>query len=61
VVTPSTKDMRRLRGLEVLEMLATPKAVELLQQQARGMPGEAVTEDARSALKRLQRKGNTAE
>ncbi|HMF17688.1 MAG TPA: hypothetical protein VKE98_10810 [Gemmataceae bacterium] len=60
-VTPSAKDMRRLRAVEVLEMLATAKACELLQQQARGIPGDPVTEDALSALKRLPRKGNTVE
>jgi WD40 repeat protein len=53
-IIPSATDLRRLRALEVLEMVASPKARELLQQQAKG-PGDPVTDEARSALKRLNK------
>jgi WD40 repeat protein len=58
---PSAKDLRRLRALEVLEMLASPQARELLQQQAKGLPGDPVTLDAQAVLRRLQKKGNGPE
>jgi hypothetical protein len=53
---PTPEELRALRGVEVLEGLATPEARQLLQALARG-PGHApLTHEAKTAVERLQRR-----
>jgi len=51
--TPPADVQRALRGVWILEQLATPEARHLLQTLAAGAPGDRLTRDARDALKRL--------
>jgi len=51
----SGERLRQLRAIEVLEMLGTTEARELLQAMAGGAPEASVTTAAQLALKRLQR------
>jgi HEAT repeat protein len=43
------------RAVRVLEMIATDKAIQLLERLAQGMPGSYVTEQATAAIKRIQK------
>ncbi len=45
--------LRQWRALQVLELLGTAEARQVLEKLARGAPGARVTEEARAALKRL--------
>jgi hypothetical protein len=44
--------LRAVRGIEVLEWIATPVARQLLHRLATGAPGHRFTEDAKAALAR---------
>jgi WD40 repeat protein len=44
--------LRGVRGIEVLEWIATPAARQLLERLATGAPGHRFTEDAKAALAR---------
>ena len=50
---PTEARLREIRAVEVLEMLATPLALEHLTVLARGARGANLTRDARAALQRL--------
>lgn len=53
---PATPEASRAgRAIRVLEMINTPKATELLNRLAQGMPGSPVTEQAAAALERIQK------
>ena len=49
----SPERLRALRAVEVLELLATPEASELLATLGRGAPAARLTREATSALERL--------
>jgi RNA polymerase sigma factor (sigma-70 family) len=46
--------LRDLRSVEVLEMLGTPAARQLVQELARGEPGARLTQEAKASLRRLE-------
>jgi hypothetical protein len=48
--------LRNWRAIEVLELLGTPAAREVLGKLAEGPPGAWLTEDARAAVQRLSRR-----
>jgi WD40 repeat protein len=48
------EQIQSLRGVEVLERLATPEAKALLAELAKGAPAARLTQDAQLALKRLK-------
>jgi hypothetical protein len=48
--------MRRSRGMEVLEGMATAEACRLLEEIAKGAPGAALTEDSKAALERVNKR-----
>jgi WD40 repeat protein len=50
---PPAQVQRALRGVWILEQIATPEARRLLQTLAAGAPGHRLTRDAQGALKRL--------
>jgi WD40 repeat protein len=53
----SPEKLRQIRGVEVLEMLATPAAKAVLERLAKGRPEQRQTRDAQESLSRLtQRK-----
>jgi RNA polymerase sigma factor (sigma-70 family) len=45
--------LRRLRAVQALERMHTPRARHLLESLAAGAPGASLTEDAKAALRRL--------
>jgi RNA polymerase sigma factor (sigma-70 family) len=51
----SGERLRLLRAIEALELAGTPEAREVLQTLAAGAEGARLTEEAKAALKRLQR------
>jgi WD40 repeat protein len=53
---PGPERRRQLRALEVLELVATPAAVKLLNELASGAPGARLTRDAAATLERLRRR-----
>jgi len=55
--TPSAETLRAVRVVEVLERLGTPEARQVLRALASGAPGAAITDEARYAEQRLERKG----
>jgi WD40 repeat protein len=48
--------LRWLRGVEVLELIGTPKAITALSALAKGVPEAEQTREALSSLKRLEKK-----
>ncbi len=52
----SPETLRLRRAVEALERAGTPEARECLGALAKGRPGADVTEDARAALKRLEKR-----
>src|SRR5262249_33766457 len=48
--------VRGLRAVEVLELIGTPEARQILQTLAGGAPGSRVTQDAKSSLERLAKR-----
>jgi WD40 repeat protein len=54
---PASEVLTALRGVEVLEHIATPEARQVLRTLAEGAPGTRPTEAARDALRRLERGG----
>jgi HEAT repeat protein len=53
--TLSGDQLRAWRATEVLEGIGTPAAQQLLQKLAQGAPGDPISEEAKSCLKRLTR------
>ena len=51
------RQVRVLRALKALELVATEEARQLLAVLAKGAPGAWLTEEARMALARLERRG----
>lgn len=49
-------DLRNIRAVEVLAAIGTPEARALLESLAKGGEGALITEQARTALTRLQRR-----
>jgi hypothetical protein len=52
----SPEGIRTLRAVEVLERIANPEARQVLQRLGAGAPGATVTQEARTALKRLDKR-----
>jgi WD40 repeat protein len=52
---PSPAQLRELRAVQALELAGTAEAQTVLQAWAAGSPGARLTEDAKSALRRLGR------
>src|SRR5262249_28782096 len=52
---PTGEALRQMRALEVLEMIGTPEARQVLGALARGAPGARMTQEASAALERLAR------
>jgi WD40 repeat protein len=50
---PDAEELRAIRAVEALELLAGPEAARILEALARGAPGARVTRDARESLARL--------
>jgi len=55
-VPKDSETLRTLRAIWVLERIGTPEAREILQNLAQGAPPARVTQDAKAALVRLDRK-----
>lgn len=49
----ATEDLRALRAVELLTLIGSPEARELLRGLARGAPGARLTQEAADAIKRL--------
>jgi hypothetical protein len=45
--------LQSLRAIEVLELIGTPEAREILNGLAKGAPGHLITEEAKESLRRL--------
>jgi len=54
----SPEKLRTVRAVEVLEMVGTAEAKELLQQLATGFAQHRLTQEAQDSLKRLQERAN---
>jgi hypothetical protein len=52
----SNEELQRLRFIQVLELIGTPAACNLLRKLAAGDPDAALTCEAKDALQRLERK-----
>jgi hypothetical protein len=50
---PSQDELRELRAIEILEVVATPSAQAVLESLAKGAPGVRLTDEAGAALERL--------
>lgn len=50
---PSAEVLQALRGIEILELIDSAEAREVLDGLAKGAAGHRITEDARDALRRL--------
>ena len=50
---PSQDELRELRAIEVLEVIGTPSAQAVLESLVRGAPEARLTDEAASAVKRL--------
>jgi hypothetical protein len=50
--------LRTLRGVELLEWIATPAARSVLERLAAGAAGHRLTEDAKAALGRMKSSGS---
>lgn len=56
---PASPEATRIsRAIHILETINTPKAAELLNSLAQGMPGSPVTKQAAAALERIQKGTN---
>jgi hypothetical protein len=56
----SSEGLRTLRAVEVLERVGNPEARRVLQSLARGAAGGTVTQEARAALKRMDKRQPTS-
>jgi WD40 repeat protein len=45
--------LRQVRAIEILELIATPSAIELLRDLAQGAPDACLTQEAKAAVQRL--------
>jgi WD40 repeat protein len=54
--TPIGESLRSIRAIEVLEMIATPEARQLVQKLAAGAPETRLTREAKAALDRLAKR-----
>jgi len=52
---PQAGRLRELRAVELLELVGSPEARQLLQALAEGAPEARLTREARSAIRRLTR------
>jgi WD40 repeat protein len=52
--------LRRLRAIQVLELIGTHEALRLLQNHANGAPNARATQEAISSVERLARRGTVA-
>jgi len=50
---PSLEELRELRSIEVLEVIGTPEAQQILESLAKGATGINLTDEAAAASKRL--------
>jgi hypothetical protein len=57
--SPSPDRLRGIRAVEVLEQLATPAALDLLNTLARGTPDARLTQEAKASLARLRLRSGT--
>jgi len=55
---PSAEQLQALRGVEALEMAATPEACRLLEVLAKGAPNARLTQETTASLERLARRRN---
>jgi len=55
-VESSPDEIATLRALEVLEQLGTPEARAWLQELSKGAPGARLTQEAKAALRRLEKR-----
>jgi hypothetical protein len=53
---PSGEPLRELRAVAVLEHIATPEAVKVLEGLSRGAPEARLTREAKASLERLSRR-----
>jgi hypothetical protein len=53
---PTPNDLREMRAIQALELAAAPETTAVLRRLASGAAGSRLTEDARTALGRLQGK-----
>jgi hypothetical protein len=56
ITMPSGEALRSLRAVEVLEMIATPEARQLLQSLSKGSADARLTREAKASLERLDRR-----
>jgi hypothetical protein len=56
MASASPEHTREARALELLEHLRTPEATALPKELAKGAPGARLTEEARAALKRAEKR-----
>jgi hypothetical protein len=54
--TPTAEQLQLIRGVEVLERIGTPVARQHLQELANGAEAARLTDEAREALERMNRK-----
>ncbi len=47
------EDLRAVRGVELLEQMATPEARQILEGLAKGPPGARLTREAEAAISRF--------
>jgi hypothetical protein len=53
---PSAGTLQAVRAIEVLEYVATPEAVKVLDRLSRGAPEARPTQEAKASLQRLARR-----
>jgi WD40 repeat protein len=53
--TPTLEQLQALRGAEVLEWIGSPAARQLVEELARGRPGDLLTREAEATLARMNR------
>jgi hypothetical protein len=57
-IRPTAEQLRTVRAVEILERIATAEAKDLLRKWASGAPDANLTREARTALKRLEKRPN---
>ncbi len=59
LLVPTAGQMRDLRAVELLELIGSAAARQVLQSLAEGVPGTRVTREARGAMQRLTKQAVT--